>query len=109
MTLLGELALAFLIESIALAVLWSAMGMAAGWLILTAVGARPAGLADLRFAGLAGLAGAMVVGSLGIRFGAPEPIQLAVGRREVPIVWSIGGALAGALIAAVAARRTRAA
>jgi len=106
-TLLGELALAFLIESIALAALWLALGAAAGWLIPTLLGSRPAGIGRLRVPGLAGMTGAVVVGSLSARLGAPEPILLAVGRREVPILWSIGGALAGALVAVLAGRRAR--
>jgi hypothetical protein len=108
-TLLGELALAFLIESIALAALWLAMGAAAGWLVLTLTRARPAGLDQLRVSGLAGLAGAIIVGSLSARLGTPEPILLAVGRREIPILWSIGGAVAGALVAELVGRRARAA
>lgn len=107
MSLLGELALAFLIESIALAALWVAMGAAAGWLVLTLMRARPAGLDQLRGPGLAGLAGAVMVGSLSARLGVPEPILLAVGRREIPILWSIGGAVAGALVAVLAGRKAR--
>ena len=107
MTLLGELALAFLIESVALAALWLVMGAAAGYLTCAAMGRRPTDLIDLRSPALAGLVGAMVVGSLSLRLGAPEPVVLAVGRREVPILWSLGGALAGALLALVVRRRAR--
>jgi len=103
-TLLGELSLAFVIESIALAALWLAMGAAAGFLVTTATGSRPGSVADLRAPALAGLAGAMVVGSLSLRLAAPEPLLLAVGRREVPIVWSLVGALVGALLAGLSRR-----
>jgi len=105
-TLLGELALAFVIESIALAALWLAMGAAAGFLVSMATGSRPGSVGDLRTPALAGLAGAMVVGSLSLRLAAPEPLLLAVGRRDVPIVWSLVGALAGALLAVLSRRRT---
>ena len=66
----------------------------------------PGSVADLRTPALAGLAGAMVVGSLSLRLAAPEPLLLAVGRRDVPIVWSLVGALAGALLAVLSRRRT---
>ncbi|MBU1493397.1 MAG: hypothetical protein KJ956_05465 [Actinobacteria bacterium] len=106
MTLLGEMALAFLVESIALAALWLAMGAAAGFLVGIAAGARPRRLADLKVPALAGLAGAVVTASLSVRFGAPVALLLDIGRRRVPILWSLGGALAGALAALLVERRT---
>ena len=107
MTLLGELALSLVIESIALAALWLAMGVAAGFLARTAAGARPGSLAGMRVPALAGLAGAMAAGSLSLRLGAPEPLLMAIGRRDVPILWSLGGAFAGAFVAVLVERRSR--
>jgi len=106
-TLLGELALAFLIESVALAALWISIGAGAAYLAAFALGSRPPDLASLRSPALAGLLGAMVVGSLSLRLGAPEPMMQAVGRREVPILWSLGGALTGALLTLLAQKRAR--
>jgi hypothetical protein len=50
----------------------------------------------------------MVVGSLAHRFDAAEPVFMAIGRREVPILWSLGGALAGAAVHAIVAGRSAA-
>ncbi len=49
----------------------------------------------------------MAAGSLSLRFGAAEPVLVAIGRRDVPLVWSAAGALAGAAIVALAGRYAR--
>jgi hypothetical protein len=107
-TLLGKLTVAFLAESAALALLWLGMGAA-----LAVLGAALAGRPPLRFrpllpAVLSGAAGAMVAGSLAARIGIPAPLVLQIGRREVPIVWSLAGAAVG-VAAYLLAARTRAA
>lgn len=104
MMLLGELALRFLLESLALAALWGAMGAAAAVVSRPLLRPEERGLAGLRMPTLAGLAGAMAAGSLASRFGAPEPMILALGRRDVPVVWSLAGALAGGATAWLARR-----
>ena len=106
MTLLGELALAFVLESTALAALWLALGIAAAFGVMSGLDRRVPTPASIRAAALGGLAGAMVIGSLAARFGVPEPLIVSVGRRDVPLVWSLAGALAGSL-AVVAVRRRR--
>ena len=96
MTLLGELTLAFLIESVGLAAFWAALGAATGYLIGALLGRRPTSAARLRAPAVAGLAGAMALASLALRLGAPYALLIGIGRREVPLVWSVGGAIVGA-------------
>lgn len=105
MSLLGRLTAAFLAESAALAALWLAMGGAAAVLSAAATGGRPLPLRPLLPRALAGAAGALAVGSLAARLSLPEPLWLQIGRREVPAVWSLAGALVGAAAHLLAARR----
>ena len=106
MILLGRLTLAFLVESLGLIALWSAMGVAAAAAALVVSGSRPRTLQDLVRPGLWSAGGAMVAGSLAHRLELAEPLLLAVGRREIPILWSVVGAVAVATIL-VLARRMR--
>jgi hypothetical protein len=97
--MLGELVLRFLIESALLAATWVAI---AGLATLVMVGAgAPKSARTFVFA----LVGAVTVGSLARRLGLPVAWELDLGRRALPVVWSIGGALAGAALAAVRPRR----
>jgi hypothetical protein len=106
-SLIGEVILAFVVESVLLAGAWVAIAL---------VGAGTAGAIPRirghighRFAArtllVAALVGTVVVGSLAHRFSAPEPWLLAIGRRLLPVVWSLAGAVAGAVMLVVAAAR----
>ena len=48
---------------------------------------------------LAALLGALLGASVAVRFGLPDPGTFRVWCREIPLVWSVGGALAGAALA----------
>lgn len=95
MTLLGELVLGFVVESLVLAAVWSGVAGSAAWLVdrFTHAGWPR----SFVFA----LIGAVAAGSLARRFGLPVAWELDVGRRALPMVWSIGGGLIGAALAGV--------
>ena len=105
MSLLGELTLAFILETIVLIAFWGGLAFAFAAGIGLVLGRSSIDPRKLRVPILAGVAAAMVTASLAQRFGAGDPLTLAIGRREVPVLWSIGGALAGVLTAALATRR----
>lgn len=107
MSLLGDLALSFVLESITLIALWGGLAVAAAMVFARATGSPVTGHRYLRVPVLSGFAGAMVAASLSQRLGAGDPLMLAIGRRQVPVLWSLGGAIAGALIATLLQRRTR--
>lgn len=86
------------------------LGRAAAWLaVLAAIGAVAGLLMTLAFrrplrsawpgpvAG--GIIGGLLGASLADRFGLPEPYAFDVWCRAVPLAWSAGGALLGALAA----------
>lgn len=52
--------------------------------------------------------GALVIAGLSDRLGFPQPLVIAVGRREVPVIWAAVGALAGTAWAWRLYRRDRA-
>lgn len=94
------------------------LGRAAAWLgVMAGMGALAALLLALAFhrpfrsawprlvAG--GVIGALLGASLADRFGLPEPFTFPVWCRAVPLAWSAGGALAGALAVALGRRRRR--
>ena len=108
MNLLGDLALGFILESVVLAAAWIGIAIVATLMVRTITGPRLPDLTGFRPPLLAALAGAVVAGSLAHRFDAAEPLLMAVARREVPVVWSMGGALAGAAIHAIVAGRSAA-
>lgn len=108
MSLLGDLVLGFLLESVVLAAAWAGLAVVAVLVVRTITGPRPPTFVGARAPMLTALAGAMVVGSLAHRFDAAEPVFTAIGRREVPILWSLGGALAGAAVHAIVAGRSAA-
>jgi len=107
-SLLGDLALGFILESALMAAVWIGIAVLATLIVRTVTGPRPLDFTGMRAPLLAALAGAMVAGSLAHRFDAAEPLLLALARREIPIVWSMGGALAGAALHAVVAGRSAA-
>jgi len=108
MSLLGDLALGFIVESVVLATVWIGIAVVATLIVRAMIGPRPPDFTGMRVPLLAALAGAVVAGSLAHRFDAAEPLLMAVARREVPIVWSLGGALAGAAVHAIVAGRSAA-
>jgi len=108
MSLLGDLALGFLLESVVLASTWLGLAVAAVLVVRAIAGPRPPNFSGMRIPVLAALVGAMVVGSLAHRLDAPEPLLISIARREVPILWSLGGALAGAAVHTVLTRRSAA-
>ena len=108
MSLLGDLVLGFLLESVVLAAAWVGLAVVAVLVVRTITGPRPPSFVGVRAPILTALAGAMVVGSLAHRLGAAEPVLTTIGRREVPILWSLGGALAGAAVHAIVAGRSAA-
>lgn len=109
MSLLGELALSFILESIALIALWTGLAIVAAIALAWATGAPFTDARRLTVPVVSGFAGAMVAASLSQRFGAGDPLVLAIGRREIPVLWSVGGAIVGALAATLLQRRSRAA
>lgn len=98
-----QLVLEFLGRSAAWLAVMAGLGAAAA-LLVTGATRRP-----LRGAWpwlvLAGLVGAVLGASLADRFGLPEALAFRVWRRTVPLAWSAGGALLGALAAWGVARR----
>ena len=106
MRLLGDLVLGFLVESVVLATTWIGLAVLAVLVVRAIAGPRPPNFTGMRIPVLAALAGAMVVGSLAHRLDAAEPLLTTIGRREVPILWSLGGALVGAVAHAVGTRRS---
>lgn len=95
MSLLGELVLSFLVESALLAGVWVGIAVAAAWATSGLSFPWPARTF------VVALIGAMVAGSLARRFGLPTAWELDLGKRELPVLWSMGGALAGPVLAAV--------
>jgi len=106
--LLGDLVLGFILESLVLAAVWIGIAILATLILRSVIGPRPPDLTGVRACLPVALAGAIVAGSLAHRFDAAEPLLLAITRREVPIVWSMGGALAGAAVHAIVTRRSAA-
>jgi hypothetical protein len=104
-SLLGELTLAFLVETIVLIAFWGGLAYALAAGVSLIAGRASIDPRKLRVPILAGIGASMVTASLAQRFGAGDPLTLAIGRREVPVLWSILGAVAGVLIATLAARR----
>jgi len=95
------------------------LGRAAAWLaVLVALGAVAGLLMTLAFrrplrsawpgSVAGGIIGGLLGASLADRFGLPEPHTFDVWCRAVPLVWSAGGALLGALAAALWQRWRRA-
>jgi hypothetical protein len=95
MSLLGELVLDFLIESALLAIVWDGIAGAVAW-----VTGRLRGAWSLRTF-LFSLAGAVIVASLARRLGFPLVWELDIGRRELPMLWSVGGAVVGAALSLI--------
>lgn len=85
---------------------------AAAWIgsevLLSAAAAAPAAAYFrrplLRLTG-AGLLGAAGFASLAVRFDAPLAWAPLVGRRPLPVAWSVAGALSAVALAALSARR----
>jgi len=86
------------------------LGRAAAWLaVLAAIGAGAGVLMTLAFRrplrsawpgpAAGGIVGGLLGASLADRFGLPEPYAFDVWCRAVPLAWSAGGALLGALAA----------
>lgn len=108
MSLLGDLVLGFLVESVVLVFTWAGLAVVAVLVVRTITGPRPPILSGMRAPVLAALAGAMAIGSLAHRFDAAEPLLISIGRREVPILWSLGGALVGAAVYTIVTRSSAA-
>jgi len=105
MNALGEVTVAFVVETALLAGFWVGLSLIAGLGISLAFGRRP-GPASAP-AVLWALAGAVTAGSLAARFDAPS-LLVTVGRRQVPLLWSLGGAVAAALLHSLLRRRSAA-
>ena len=108
MTVLGDVTLGFLIESLLLAGFWAALAALAAAGALAATGGIPLRLAALRGPLLWAFLAAMTASSLAHRFGAPD-LLLGIGRRRVPVLWSVGAAVVGAVAAVLMRRRSRSA
>ncbi|MFH1331464.1 MAG: hypothetical protein ABIJ48_12570 [Actinomycetota bacterium] len=92
-----QLVLEFLGRSAVWLAVMAAMGTAAA-LLVTSLARRPLRAAWPLLAA-AGIVGAVLGASLADRFGLPEGLAFLVWRRTVPLAWSAGGALAGAVAA----------
>ena len=105
MSLIGEVIAGFLLESAVLAAAWSLLALLAAAGVTAATTGKPDREA-IRRPWIGALAGAVAAGSLAHRFEAAEPWLPSIGRRDLPVIWSLGGALVGAVAVVVAVRRS---
>jgi hypothetical protein len=103
-TVLGELALAFLLDSLLLAGFWAAVALLAAAAAVLGSGAGPLRFPALRGPAVAAFLAAMTAASLAHRFGAPD-IGVSIGRRDVPLLWSLGAGATGAVASILLRRR----
>jgi hypothetical protein len=101
------MALAFLLDSVLLAAFWAAAAVAGAAVAIIATRAGPLRPPVLTPPAVAAFATAMTAASLALRFGAPD-VMLEIGRRRVPLLWSIGAALVGAVACVLVRRRSAA-
>jgi len=101
-----QLVLEFLGRSAAWLAVLAAMGALAGLLVAVAARRPLRSIWPGLLAG--GIVGGLLGASLAHRFGLPEPFTFRVWCRAVPLVWSAGGGLAGALAALLWQRWRRA-
>jgi hypothetical protein len=104
MTVLRELTLGFVVEILLHAAFWTALAGAAAITVHRIVRGWPRRPSEITAPFVAALIGTIVAGSLSHRFDAPA-LLLTIGRREIPVLWSLGGAVAGAFVWAVSIRR----
>lgn len=89
--------LEFLGRSVTWLAVVAALALAAAALV-TFLSRRPLRSAWLRpFWGA--VLGALLGASLADRFGLPEPLVFLIWRRDLPLAWTVGGALLGAAVA----------
>jgi hypothetical protein len=94
------------VDLLARTVVWLAsLGAVAGAAASVVWGIWGRGRVRWRTALAGGIVGALLLASLAHRFGLPDPGSIAVWRRPIYPVWSVGGALAGSAATLLPLRR----